>query len=40
MTGMAMLNRKLVAQTENAGSPYRVVLDRDNGETGWRRETA
>jgi hypothetical protein len=32
LTGLARLNRELVAQAEGVGSPYRVVLDMDSSE--------
>ena len=33
MTGLARLNRELVAQAEGVGSPHRVVLDLDSSES-------
>ena len=33
LTGLARLNRELVAQAEGVGSPYRVVLDMDSSES-------
>ncbi|OLD61576.1 MAG: hypothetical protein AUI53_05200 [Acidobacteria bacterium 13_1_40CM_2_60_7] len=33
MTGLARLNRELVAQAEGVGSPYGVVLDMDSSES-------
>jgi hypothetical protein len=33
LTGLAKLNRELVAQAEGVGSPYRVVLDMDSTES-------
>ncbi len=33
MTGLATLNRELVAQAEGVGSPHRVVLDMDSSES-------
>ena len=32
LTGLATLNRELVAQAEGVGSPHRVVLDMDSSE--------
>ena len=33
LTGLARLNRELVAQAEGVGSPHRVVLDMDSSES-------
>ncbi len=33
LTGLARLNRELVAQGEGVGSPHRVVLDMDSSES-------
>lgn len=33
LTGLATLNRELVAQAEGVGSPHRVVLDMDSSES-------
>lgn len=33
MTGLAKLNREMLAQTEGAGSSHRVVLDMDSSES-------
>jgi len=33
LTGLATLNRELVAQAKGVGSPHRVVLDMDSSES-------